>query len=69
MRDFTVKIYRRLLDSLLESGYTFQTFRDFLQQPAARSIMLRHDVDDRNLHSYEFAKIQREKGITEKTTS
>ena len=63
MRDFTIKIYQELLDSLLEKGYHFQTFREFLRQPASRTVMLRHDVDDRNDHSYRFAEIQREKGI------
>lgn len=63
MRDFTLGIYRQLLDALKGAGYRFQTFEQFLQTPSDRAIMLRHDVDDRKLHSLEFARIQKEKGI------
>jgi len=62
-RDFTVAIYRRLLDALIDRGYTFQTFRQYLEAPARRVIMLRHDVDARKGHSLQFARIQHEKGI------
>lgn len=63
MRDFTLAIYRSLLDELKAGGYAFQTFEKFLQAPKKRAIVLRHDVDDRKLHSLEFARIQKEKGI------
>ena len=63
MRDFTVDIYKELLKALKAAGYTFQTFSQYLQLPADRSIMLRHDVDDRKLHSLEFARIQHSMGI------
>lgn len=63
MRDFTLLAYQQLLDSLQQAGYQFQTFAEFIQKPAARSIMLRHDVDDRKLHSLEFARIQHKRGI------
>ncbi len=63
MKDFTTKIYRDLLISLINNNYTFQTFSQFLEKPQSKVIMLRHDVDDRNLHSLEFAKLQNELGI------
>jgi len=63
MRDFTLSAYEALLDSLQQADFHFQTFADFLQKPARRSILLRHDVDDRKLHSLEFAKIQHRRGI------
>ena len=63
MRDFSVAVYTRLLDSLLEAGYSFQTFEQFLRAPEKKSIILRHDVDDRKLHSLKFAEIQYSKGI------
>lgn len=63
MRDFTLAIYRQLLDQLKAADYTFQTFEQFLHNPEKRAIVLRHDVDDRKLHSLEFARIQKEKGI------
>ena len=64
MRDFTVSIYRELLKNLKAANYDFQTYRDFIRNPASRSMMLRHDVDDRKLHSLLFAQIQAEMGIT-----
>lgn len=63
MRDFTITIYRELLKELKAKRYTFQTFTDYLHAPHPRTILLRHDVDDRKLHSLEFAKIQHEMGI------
>ncbi|MBK8489364.1 MAG: hypothetical protein IPL49_00320 [Saprospirales bacterium] len=63
MRDFTTAIYRNLLDQLKAQGYAFQTFSEYLHAPMEKVIMLRHDVDDRKLHSLEFASIQHEKGI------
>lgn len=63
IRDFSIVLYRALLDSLKGNGYDFQTFSGFLKTPSNRTIMLRHDVDDRKLHSLEFARIQNEKGI------
>jgi len=63
MLDFSVDIYRSLLDTLKGAGFQFQTFAGFLTSPAQKAVMLRHDVDDRKLHSLEFARIQHEKGI------
>lgn len=63
MRDFTLSVYRELLDHLKSANYTFQTFSQYLHEPAGKVILLRHDVDDRKLHSLEFARIQKEKGI------
>lgn len=61
--DFTLKSYCRLLDALRAEGYVFQTFRDFLQHPAEKAVILRHDVDKLPLNSLVFAKIQAELGI------
>ena len=61
--DFTVKTYRKLLDSLIAQGYIFQTFVDFMENPEAKSIILRHDVDARPENSLQFARIQNESGI------
>lgn len=63
MKDFTLKIYKDLLQAFIQSGYRFQTFHDFLSNPQEKVIMLRHDVDDRKLHALEFAKIQAKLGI------
>jgi hypothetical protein len=63
MQDFTISIYRQLLQALKEAGYAFQTFEGYLDNPKPRTVLLRHDVDDRKLHSLEFARIQHEMGI------
>jgi hypothetical protein len=63
MRDFTLTAYRSLLDAFKAADYRFQTFSEYLNAPLDKVIMLRHDVDDRKLHSLEFARIQHEKGI------
>jgi len=56
--DFTIKTYIRLLTALKEAGYTLQLFAEFLENPAKRSIVLRHDVDAKKWNSYRFAQIQ-----------
>ena len=61
--DFTIDVYIKLLESLAQAGYVFQAYRDFVQKPEERVILLRHDVDARKVHSLRFAKIQHELGI------
>ena len=65
MLDFSVKIYKELLKALKSSGFTFITYEDYCNGriPEKKWIILRHDVDDRKLHSLEFAQIQNEMGI------
>lgn len=63
MLDFTIKQYEVLLTALQQRNYTFQTFSDYLMQPAERVIMLRHDVDDRKRNSLIFAKLLHTRGI------
>jgi len=57
--DFTIDIYKELLNALISQAYTFQTFEDFIQKPASKAIILRHDVDARKHNSFDFAKIQK----------
>jgi len=61
--DFTIAVYRDLLNALINKGYSFQTTLQFLENPLKQVVLLRHDVDDRKLHSLEFAKIQADLGI------
>ena len=42
--DFTIKKYIELLDALIQAGYSFQTFTEFIKAPEKKSIILRHDV-------------------------
>lgn len=64
MKDFTISIYRELLNNLMQLDYNFKVLKEYLSEPEDKSIMLRHDVDARKLHSLRFAKIQHELGIT-----
>lgn len=62
-RDFTLEIYKVLLDAFIAAGYKFQTYRDFILAPEEKVLILRHDVDDKKLHSLKFAQIQSQLGI------
>ncbi|MDB2495385.1 hypothetical protein N9X07_04285, partial [Flavobacteriaceae bacterium] len=61
--DFTIKKYTELLTVLIEKGFSFQTFAEYLKNPKNKVIILRHDVDLLPQNSLEFAKIQTEMGV------
>lgn len=61
--DFTVNKYIELLEALQKQDYTFQTFNEFLEQPNAKAIVLRHDVDLLPYNSLKFAQLQAQRGI------
>ena len=63
MADFTLHTYTRLLNSLIEQGYHFQTFNEYLSAPLPRSIVLRHDVDKQPGNALTLAKIESELGL------
>lgn len=63
MTDFTLTKYTGLLDTLIEKGYSFQTFEQFVNAPKERVVVLRHDVDARANNSLDFARIQAERGV------
>lgn len=61
--DFTVKKYIELLDTLINKGYAFQTFDEFLTDPLDKTVILRHDVDLLPNNSLVFAKIQADRSV------
>ncbi|MEJ2594048.1 MAG: hypothetical protein P8100_02710 [bacterium] len=61
--DFTQKIYKELLESLKDSGYTFQTFEQFVQNPGKKVVVLRHDVDKLPQNGLDLAKIEHSLGL------
>ena len=61
--DFTLSIYKELLESLISQNFQFQTYQEFINNPAAKTIVLRHDVDLKPFNSLKFAKIQSSLGI------
>ena len=63
MQDFTLTTYKKLMQELLTTDYSFQTLQDFIQQPADKAVMLRHDVDRKPENAFAIAKIEKEDGI------
>jgi hypothetical protein len=63
MRDFTLTTYRRLFEALKAQQYQFQPFAEFLQKPAPKAVILRHDVDARKMNSLATAKLEAELDI------
>ena len=63
-RDFTLTIYRRLLETLLSSGFAFQTFAGFLESAEDKTIILRHDVDKRPAFALAMAILEAELGLS-----
>ncbi len=61
--DFTLKTYRKLLTALQDQEFVFQPFADFLQNPAGKAVILRHDVEKRYKNALEIARIEHEMGI------
>ncbi len=58
--DFSLKIYRELLESLISGGFEFLEVKRYQEAREGKKIMLRQDVDARPLNSLAFAKIQAE---------
>ena len=56
--DFTFKKYEELLKVLKNDGYEFQTFEEFVKNPAKKVVVLRHDVDRRSPHSLDMAEAE-----------
>ena len=56
--DFTLNTYHQLLQTLLSQGFTFQPFAAFMQTPASRVIILRHDVDRRPGNALKTARLE-----------
>ena len=61
--DFTLKTYKKLIQELLTSGYSFQTLQEYIQNPKEKVVILRHDVDRLPENALVIAKIEKEAGI------
>ena len=57
--DFTLTTYSRLLKALQNSGYSFQTFLDFIQNPKSKTVILRHDVDRLPGNALKMARLEK----------
>lgn len=60
MRDFTVTILERLLQTFIQSGYDFITYRQYAQGQtgSGRYVILRHDIDNKAHRAFELAKLE-----------
>jgi hypothetical protein len=61
--DFTLQIYKQLLDSLTKSDYSFQTVQQYIIASLPKVVIIRHDIDKLPLNSLQFARIQADIGI------
>ena len=69
MRDFSLDIYRELLESLQKQGYELIAYADYLKTGKSASrkyVILRHDVDAKPENSLKTAQI--EKSLDAKAT-
>lgn len=57
--DFTLKSYKKLLETFISEEYSFTTFESFLHTPPQKKvIILRHDVDELADNALKIAKLE-----------
>jgi hypothetical protein len=61
--DFTIEKYQQLLYAIQKNGYIFQTMEQFMDAPAGRVVVLRHDVDERPENALKMALSEHKMGI------
>ena len=62
--DFHMETYNRLLQAVLEKGYSFQTYRDFSRDPQQNVVIMRHDVDRKPGNALKMAEMEQRLGIS-----
>lgn len=62
-RDFTIEIFKKLLNELIQKEYKFIPFKNYSKYKNDKIIILRHDVDKLPLRSLKFAEIENKFGI------
>lgn len=70
MRDFSLDIYRTLLETLQEKGYRLMSFAEYIRNTGTpkyrntdRFVILRHDVDAKPWNSLKTAQIEHAIGV------
>ncbi len=56
--DFTLDAYKRFLVNVKAQGYVFQPFQEFLQNPALKAMILRHDIDKSPSNALKMASLE-----------
>jgi len=63
IRDFTLRMYRNLMETVTTSVYTPTTVCDYLTSPLARAVILRHDVERAPERALDMAQVEEEMGV------
>jgi hypothetical protein len=63
MFDFTLTSYSILLKTLLNQGFSFQTFEEFITNPKQKAVVLRHDIDKSPKNAERIAEIETSSNI------
>ena len=58
MRDFSLDIYRELLEILQKQGYELISYSDYCHNRKGKFVILRHDVDAKPENSLRTAQIE-----------
>ena len=68
MKDFTIDKYKKLINALVDLGFTFLTFREWieLRNLPPKTVILRHDIDKKIDNALSFAEF--EKNLNVRTT-
>jgi hypothetical protein len=65
MKDFTLDMFQKLIETLLGAGYRFVTFERYLSRSdvPGKIIMMRHDIDRRPGNALVMAQLEKELGV------
>ncbi len=64
MRDFTLSVYRLIIDAAMKAGYELMSYEHFVKtNQKGRSYILRHDVDRLPHNSLDTARMEAESGL------
>ena len=68
MNDFTLSIYKQLLETLIKNKYNFLTVEEYFRSSLSRTqsnnvLLMRHDVDRKPQNALRMAKLEHDLGI------
>ena len=62
--DFTLRVYKKLLNQIIASGYHFQTIEEFYLNPKSKVVVLRHDSDAFPKRDLDLAQIEKNLNVS-----
>lgn len=66
MKDFTIDQYTKLINALDDLGFTFLTFREWIERNddlPSKTVILRHDIDKKIENAFAFAEIEKKLNV------